>query len=136
MNPELRDKDITVLQAIQNGATDTHQIKQETQLTTREINYSINEYSLQEKGLVQVEKQDGREWRQINGHQKKVWKPKKLQLTDKAIQLLNQLETETGYENVSKRELAQRIQELEQRQNRLENQFKDFRNKVMDELQT
>jgi hypothetical protein len=133
MTPELRDKDIAVLEAIRDGANDVHEIGEATTLTNREINYSITEYSLEDLGLVDVDRPDGREWREVDSREMEVWTPKQVALTDAGIQYLAQHDSEEhGYEDFSKRELVQRIEDLEERQDRLETLFKRFRDKVMD----
>jgi transcriptional/translational regulatory protein YebC/TACO1 len=135
MNPELREKDIAVLQAIQNGASDTREIHEATILTTREINYSLTEKSLQQMNLVEIHQPEGRETREINGHQTNVWKPKKVGLTDEGIQTLADLDdVQHQYEDMSREELIQTTHQLEERLDRLETMFKNFRSKVMDRL--
>lgn len=134
MNTELRDKDLAVLQAIQQGATTTSEIKEATTLTRRQINYSINEKSLEQLNLVKVNRRDGRQWQEINNHEKKIWKPKQLELTDQGIQVLAEHQTDNQYEDMTQEELIQTIHELETRLDRLENVFKDFRQKVMKQI--
>jgi hypothetical protein len=135
MKPDLRDKDIAVLQAIQNGAKDTSEIREATTLTNREINYSINQKSLEEHGLVNVKRPKGREQREVNGGKTSTWKAKRYNLTDKGIRYLKDLDQHPDqYEELEKRELIERIQELEERQDRLESMFKQFRSKVMENL--
>ncbi|MFB6183214.1 MAG: hypothetical protein ABEI96_01550 [Haloarculaceae archaeon] len=133
---DLREKDLAVLQAIENGATTTHELNEVTTLTTREINYSLTEYSLEELGLVEITRRDGREKREIDGHEQSVWRSKQFRLTDKAHQVLAQQEAGKSerYEDLSKRELIERVDELETRLDRLETVFKDFRTKVMKQL--
>jgi len=128
---DLREKDIAVLQAIQDGAQTVSQIKATTTLSNREINYSLTEKSLQQQGLVEIEREEGRKWTEFQNSERYIWKPKTVELTDKAITLLAEHQTNNRYEDLSKQELIQRIHELEQRQTRLENMFKDFRQKVM-----
>lgn len=132
----LRDKDLAVLQAIHNGASTTSEIKEETTLTLREINYSINEYSLEQLNLIEVERPEGREQKEIDGSQRTIWKPKQVQLTDQGLQKITQHETDNAakYEDMSRRELIEQVQELENRLNRLETVFKDFRNKTMEQI--
>jgi len=134
MTPDLRDKDIAVLQAIQDGARTVSQIKETTTLSNREINYSLTEYSLEEQGLIEIHRQEGREWREINGEERYIWKPKTVEPTDKAIQILADLDTEDRYDDMSRREIIERVEELEQRLDRTETMFKDFRDKVMREI--
>ena len=134
MTPELREKDIAVLQAIQTGASDTREIHEATTLTIREINYSLTEYSLEQQGLVEINRLDGRGWRKINGEERYVWKPKQVRLTDQGLKTLAENGTTDRFEDMSRRELIERIQELEERQNRLEAVFKDFRRKVMEKI--
>lgn len=130
---ELREKDVAVLQAIRCGASDTSQIREATTLSNREINYSLNHY-LRTNGLVEIERSEGREQREINGHEKQIWKPKTVELTDEGIKKLTQLEKENRYNDMSKRELIERVHELETRLDRLETVFKDFRSKVMEQI--
>jgi len=131
---DLREKDIAVLQAVHNDASTTSEIREATTLSLREINYSINQY-LQPNDLIHVQHREGREWREINGEQKYIWKPKTIELTDQAIQLLTEHETsEERYQDMSKRELIEQVHELETRLDRLENVFKDFRQKVMKQI--
>ena len=135
MTQELREKDIAVLQAIQDGAHSVSEIREQTTLSNREINYSLTEKSLQEQGLVEIQKQEGREWREINGEQRYIWKPKTVTLTDKGLRkLADQDNHSTEYEDLSKRELIQQVQELEERIDRMENMFKEFRQKVMEQI--
>jgi len=134
MTPDLRQKDKAVLQAIKDGARTVSQIKETTTLSNREINYSLTEKSLQQHGLVEIQREEGREWTEIKSEERYIWKPKTVELTDKAIKLLAEHETNTRYEDLSKQELIQRIHELEQRQDRLETMFRDFREKVMKKI--
>jgi hypothetical protein len=135
MTESLRDKDKAVLQAIHNGAETVTEIREATTLSNREINYSLTEYSLEQLDLVEINRSEGREWQKINGQEKNIWKPKKIKLTDQGIQKITELQTEsTKYEDMTRRELIQRIHQLEKRQDRLENTFKDFRTKVMKQL--
>ena len=135
MTLEFRDKDIAVLQAIQAGASDTREIHEDTSLSIREINYSISEYSLEEQGFVDVHRPDGREWREINGQNQHVWKPKQVTLTDRGIRALAEFDAEnTRYDDMSRDELIQNVQELEDRLDRLENAFKNFRTKVIERI--
>lgn len=133
---ELRDKDIAILRAIHAGASTVAEIGEATTLTNREINYSLTEYSLHDMGLVRVDRETGREWREFDGTERFVWKPKHVELTDRGIQQLSESDSNPGaqYEDVSKRELAERVVHLEERLERLEQVFKDFRESVMQEL--
>lgn len=136
MNRDLREKDVAVLRAIVNGAETVQEVKEETSLSNREINYSLTEYSLEEMGLVAVDRSEGREWREIDGAEKFIWSPKNVELTDQGIAYLATLDPEDGqqYEHMSRRELIEEVQDLEERIDRLENVFKAFRARVMDRL--
>jgi hypothetical protein len=132
MNPDkLREKDLAVLQAIQNGANTTSEIREATTLTNREINYSLTEKGLEQHGLVEIHRVEGR---QETPEGKTIWKPKQVQITDQGLQTLQHHDQESKYDDLTREELIQRIHELEQRQDRLETMFKDFRSKVMDRL--
>jgi len=134
MTTDLRDKDIAVLQALHDGAETVSEIKDATTLSNREINYSLTEKSLEELGLVTIHRRNGREWREINGHEQYVWQPKQVELTDQGIHALTDLATDHRYEDKTKRELIEELNELQTRIDRLETMFKDFRNKAMKKL--
>lgn len=136
MTSDLREKDLAVLQAIHDGATTVAEINEVTILSTREINYSLTEKSLEQQGLVEIHRNTGRDWREINGEERYVWTPKSVELTDKGVQMIanHEIDETSRYEDVSKRELSERLQELEERQNRLETVFRDFRESVMDRI--
>jgi DNA-binding MarR family transcriptional regulator len=128
MNPEnLREKDIAVLQALQEGASNTSEIKKATTLTLREINYSINEKSLEQLGLVEVNRSKGR--------QQGTWKPKTIELTDQGLQVLAEHGADIQYQDMSREELIQTVHQLEERLDRLETVFKHFRSRVMAQIQ-
>ena len=137
MTTDLRDKDIAVLQALHDGAETVSEIKEATTLSNREINYSLTEKSLENHGLVTIHRRDGREWREINGHEQYVWQPKQVELTDQGIHTLTELSTNNhGYEDMTKRELIEELNELQDRVDRLETMFKDFRNQNYGEFIT
>lgn len=132
MNPDkLREKDLAVLQALQNGANTTAEIKEATTLSNREINYSLTEKGLEQQGLVEIHREEGRQ--QTPGG-KTIWKPKQVTLTDQGLQTLNQHDQETKYEDLNREQLIQQVHKLETRVDRLETVFKDFRSKVMDRI--
>lgn len=136
MTPDLGPKELTILQAIHDGASTTTEIRERTILTTRQINYRINEYSLEALGLIDVERRDGRERQEFDDHERNTWASKRLQLTDRGIQILSQSETDDAenYEAMSQRELIEEVQELEERLDQLEIVFKEFRSTVMEQI--
>lgn len=132
MTDELRAKDVAVLQAIQEGASTTSEIREATTLTNREINYSLTEYSLEERGLVDINRRKGRQEDETG---KTIWTPKGVSLTDHGLQTLAQLPSgDKQYEAMNQRELIEEVQSLEERLDRLETVFKDFRQTVMRRL--
>lgn len=128
---DLREKDLAVLHAIHDGAEDISEIREATTLTNREINYSLTEKSLEQQDLVEIKRTEGR---QQTPDGKTIWKPKQVQLTDQGIQAIAQNQENTPYEDMTREELIQQVHELENRVDRLENIFKNFRQKVMKKL--
>lgn len=57
---------------------------------------------------------------------------KKVNLTDEGIRKLKDAQPSERYQDKSKKEIIEKVYKLERRVNRLENQFKHFRGKVME----
>jgi len=81
MTDQLRDKDCTVLTAIDDGHDDTQKIKAATILENHEIRYSLTK--LADLGLIEVQQPEGNVERIINGQKRVFQHPKQAELTKK-----------------------------------------------------
>jgi len=132
---QLRDKDQAVLQAIQNSEDDVQKITSATTLENHHVTYAFEK--LEEFGLVDVSKPDGTVERVIEGQKRVFQHPKQAELTEQGEQYLEQedLEDVEMYENLSHRELVQRIHQLEQDMAELQQSFQTFRKQVQNHLE-
>ena len=132
---QLRDKDQVVLQAIQNSEDDVQKITSATTLENHHVTYAFEK--LEEFGLVDVSKPDGTVERVIEGQKRVFQHPKQAELTEQGEQYLEQedLEDVEMYENLSHRELVQRIHQLEQDMAELQQSFQTFRKQVQNHLE-
>ena len=131
---ELRDIDKTILHHITEGRNDTQKITAETTLKTHRIRYSLKK--LEKQGLITVTQPDQMVERVINGQKRVFQHPKQAQLTDKGLQKTEQLNQEDlkAYQDMSHRELVEKVQHLEAEINRLEHQFEVYQNQIKQKL--
>ena len=127
----LRDKDQTVLQQIHSGNNDTQQITEATTLSNREVNYCLTK--LEDQGLIQVHKPEGMIERTINGQKRVFEHPKQAQLTDKGQEHLSENPPQ-NYEDLSHKELVQKVRTLEQEIEQLKKSLNTFREQVQKRL--
>jgi DNA-binding transcriptional regulator GbsR (MarR family) len=127
----LRDKDQTVLQQIHSGNNDTQQITEATTLSNREVNYCLTK--LQDHDLIQVHKPEGMIERTINGQKRVFEHPKQAQLTDKGQEHLSENPPQ-NYEDLSHKELVQKVRTLEQEIEQLKKSLNTFREQVQKRL--
>ncbi|GCF16272.1 hypothetical protein Harman_42070 [Haloarcula mannanilytica] len=134
MTEPLRDKDLVVLQAIQEGCDDVQKITEATTLENHEVNYCFTK--LQDLDLIQVEKQDGYTTRIINGQKHTFKTPKQAELTQKATEHLEQSNQQDleEYENLTHRELVEKVHRLEKQVEDLEGTIQKFRKQVRQHL--
>ena len=129
----LRDKDHVVLHQINEGNDDVQKITSETTLENHHVTYALEK--LEEHGLIQVEKPDGMVERIINGQKRVFQAPKKAELTEKGRKRLEQEEADLdSYENLTHRELVEKVRELENQVEGLERQLTMFRKQVLEKL--
>ena len=130
----LRDKDHTILQHIQNGHNDTQKITSNTTLQNHHINYSLQK--LADLDLITLQKPDTMVERVINGQKRVFQHPKQAQLTEKAKQYLEQTEQEDldKYEDLTHKELVQEVYDLKERVQTLENGLATFQRQVQNKL--
>jgi len=134
LSEQLRSKDQAVLKHIQDGNNDIQKITEATTLENHEVNYCFTK--LADLQLINITKPDQMIERRINGQKHVFQHPKQAALTDKAKQYLNQEDTETlpEYEDLTRKELVEKIHELEGRVNELESSFEVFRKQVRERL--
>jgi predicted transcriptional regulator len=132
--PELRNIDQTVLHHIQQGHNDTQKITAETTLKTHKVRYSLEK--LEQLGLITIEQPDTMVERVVDGQKRVFQHPKQAQLSEKGRQYLENSSHEDldEYENLSHRELVERVQQLEFEMNRLEKHFEIFQSQIKQKL--
>jgi DNA-binding transcriptional ArsR family regulator len=130
----VRDKDHTVLTCIQKGEDDVQKVKAATRLEKREVNYAFEK--LEDLGLIDVHRPDGRIERVIDGQKRVFDAPKEATLTETAIKYLHTSNRQVEqYEDLSKEELIKKSHDLENRVTQLENGFEAFRQQVLQRLE-
>ena len=129
---ELRDKEHVILQQIQSGNNDVQKITSATTLENHHVTYAFQK--LEENGLLTVSKPEGTVERVIDGQKRVFQHPKQAELTEQGEQYLEQedLEDVEMYEDLTRRELVEKVHELEEQIEELENKFEVFRNQVRD----
>lgn len=130
----LNAKDLTVLQAVRDGCEDVFEITRATTLSNREVNYSLDEKSLADMGLVELSRPDGRVVREVDGEMRSFQAPKRVALTGKGVDVLDTVDDVERYRGMEWGELVERVRDLENRMDRLENGFATFRRQVMEKL--
>jgi predicted transcriptional regulator len=127
---ELRDKDQVVLHCLDEGKDDVQKITEATTLENHHVTYAFQK--LEDMDLIQVSKPDEMVERTINGQKRVFQHPKTAELTDKGEQYLEETENEDldEYENLSHKELVERVHELEHRINKIDKKFETFRKQV------
>jgi hypothetical protein len=132
---QIREKDHTVLACIRGGVDDVQQIKATTTLSKNEVNYSFSK--LAEHGFIDVSRPEGTVERVIDGQKRVFDAPKVAVLTRKAaayFEWTDRTETIDTYREMSRAELIERVYELEQRVDELQQAFETFRRQVQDHL--
>lgn len=131
---QIRDKDHTVLQHIQEGEEDVQKITAATTLENHHVNYAFEK--LEEDGLLDVSKPDGTVERIIDGQKRVFQHPKQADLTGKGEEYLEHAEREDldEYENLSHGELVEKIHRLEDKIDQLESSLEAFRRQVRERL--
>jgi len=133
--PELRDKEHLILQQVQQGNDDVQKITQATTLENHHVTYAFQK--LEENGLIQVSKPDKMVERVINGQKRVFQHPKQAELTEKGEQYLEKSEQEDldKFENLSRKELVEKVHRLEDQVAGLEQKFRVFRRQVLDRIE-
>ncbi|MFA1610066.1 hypothetical protein [Halobellus rubicundus] len=126
----LREEDRLILQQIREGNDDVQKLTESTLLENHQVNYAFEK--LEEHGLIHVTKPDGYIERTINGQKRVFQHPKQAELTKKGRTLLQESDQENleQYQDLTRKELVEKTQQLEQRVNDLEISFEIFRKQV------
>jgi predicted transcriptional regulator len=129
----LREKDRVVLTCIGNGKDDVQKITAATTLENHHVTYAFEK--LEEQGLIHVEKPDGMVEREIDGQKRVFQAPKQAELTDKGRERLEQeAEDLDQYENLTHRELVEKVHRLEDQVEDLKRRLNTFRNQIQRKL--
>jgi predicted transcriptional regulator len=129
----LREKDRVVLTCIGNGKDDVQKITAATTLENHHVTYAFEK--LEEQGLIHVEKPDSMVEREIDGQKRVFQAPKQAELTDKGRERLEQeAEDLDQYENLTHRELVEKVHRLEDQVEDLKRRLNTFRNQIQRKL--
>lgn len=131
---QLRDKDRVILQAISGGQDDIQKITEAMTLENHEVNYCFTK--LEDLDLITVEKPEGYTTRIINGQKRTFKTPKQADITPQGVQILEQDESKDldQYENLTHKQLVEKIHQHETEIQRLEKTIKGFRKQVQKHL--
>lgn len=131
---ELRDKDQAVLHAIQEGHNDTQKITEHTTLENHHVRYSLKK--LENQGLIQLEKPDGMVERKINGQKRVFQAPLKAEPTEAGLQTLKETDQEAleAYQNLTHRELVEKVYDLEEKLERLQESIQMYKKQMIQEV--
>ncbi|ADE02803.1 hypothetical protein [Haloferax volcanii] len=131
---EIRDKDHVVLKHIEKGLDDVQKITAETTLENHHVSYCFEK--LEDLGLITVEKPDKMVERVIDGQKRVFQHPKEAKLTGKAHRYLEQSEPEsmTEYEDLSHREVVERVKTVEDELEELKGSFRLFKKQIQKKI--
>ncbi len=130
---QLRDKDHVVLKHIEEGLDDVQKITAATTLENHHVSYSFQK--LEQLGLITIEKPDKMIERIVDGQKRVFQHPKKAELTDKGLKLLEKEDIESNrFEDLTQRELTEKVNQLENKVEDMEQQFELFRRQVKQQL--
>ncbi|PSP57014.1 hypothetical protein BRC72_11475 [Halobacteriales archaeon QH_7_66_36] len=131
---ELRDKEHLILQQVEQENDDVQKITQDTTLENHHVTYAFQK--LEKLGLVEVSKPEGTVERVIDGQKRVFQHPKKAELTGKGKQHLKHSEREDidEYENLSQRELVEKVNRMEAEIEDLQGSLESFRRQVQEHL--
>lgn len=109
----LDTKELTILKAVADGADDLRKIRQETTLTNSAVNYRLNEKTtLEDEGLVTVERVGGRVRRDVNGQQIEMDAPKIVTITELGRMVAHEARNLMQYRYMSREELVEEVRTL------------------------
>lgn len=131
---ELRDKDHHILQQIHQGNNDVQKITSATTHQNHHVTYAFQK--LEDLGLVEVTKPEGTVERIIDGQKRVFQHPKQAELTEEGEKYLQDSERiqVDEYDDLSHRELVEKVNDLEKQVEELEKAFEVFKNQVNQKL--
>lgn len=131
---EIRDKDHLVLQQVDNGNDDVQKITAETTLENHHVTYAFQK--LDDLDLVNVSKPEGTVERVIDGQKRVFQHPKQAELTEKGKQYLEHTDRKDleEYENLTHRELVEKVHQLEKQVREVEEKFETFQKQVQRQI--
>jgi DNA-binding MarR family transcriptional regulator len=135
MTDPLRDKDHLVLSQIAKGHDDVQKVTSATTLENHHVTYALDK--LEDLGLVNVSKPEGMVERVIDGQKRVFQAPKQAELTEKGKKYLEQadrVEIE-GYENMSHRELVEKVHQLEKKVEQIDRKTDTFRRQILEKIE-
>lgn len=126
----LREEDQLILKQVQEENDDVQKITSATTLENYQVTYAFQK--LEGEDLIQISRPDKMVERVINGQKRVFQHPKTAELTEKGRTLLEELDQSDldQYQDLSREELVQRVHELGQRVDDLEQSFEIFRKQV------
>jgi len=131
---QVRDQDHAVLECIHDGQDDTRQIREATTLANHTVNHALDR--LEDRGLIETHTPDGRVTQIIDGQKRNFKAPRQAQLTDHGREYLAQTDRDqTKYRGMTHDEVVERVQDLEQEIESLQNAFETFRQQVLKKLE-
>lgn len=130
----LREKDLTVLQCIQEDHADTRRIREATTLSNRDVHYCFDK--LEDRDLIKTYTPEGRTTEIVEGQKRNFKQPRQANLTELGLSYLHQNEHEqTAYREMSQNELIERVHRLEEEISDFQEQFQSMRKQVLKRLQ-
>ncbi|MFB1064805.1 hypothetical protein [Natrinema sp. H-ect4] len=131
---QVRDKDHVVLQHVEEGRDDVQKITAETTLENHHVSYSFDK--LEDLGLVVVNKPDKMVERVVDGQKRVFQHPKQAELSDEGLKYLEESDSEdvTEYEDMSHGELVERVVDLEQEVDELNESFRLFKKQIQQKM--
>lgn len=123
------EKGHIILTAVNNGCGNVRDIREVTTLTIGTVNYRLSK--LEDLGLIELGKSEGRETSMINGQIREYDTPKPVELTDLGEDYFEWTDRQQDlqrYYSLSREELVELIHDHDQRIDRLESAVEMLRN--------
>ena len=118
---EVGEKGHTILISIQNGCNNVRDIRETTTFSIGTVNYRLSK--LEDIGLVELGKSEGRERSVVDGQLREYDRPKPVNLTELGEQYFEWIDRQQNleqYYSLSREELVELVYDHDRRINRLE----------------
>jgi len=122
------DREVEVLNLVKNGYDDFQRIREQMTLSWRQLDYSIEK--LEDADLVETRNPDGYTVREVEGQRRKFKEPRRVALTELGLKYLDHVEVKEQYRDLDRDELIEKIHQLEQRVDQLEQGFQTFKDQI------